>query len=295
MPGLSVTRTTRPCPRRAPPSRPTSACAAPRRARTAGAPRPGRLERRGARAAACLGQRRTQHRARPYSQLLAQPGSHVPPDDQGTGPVTGRGELPRQVRMRGLVQRVQFAAPPRPPRRTRGVTIPFGRGGPGFQRLGQFGSQLPPRGLGPVSAYSGSSSLWHSVAAAARSPVAARRRQSARSTMTASGRGPTVVREAVAPSSPIALRSAHTAVRRFARAAAPALPGHRCAATASRSWGAWRTARKAGRRPAGSSSESCSPSRSAATAPSSRTWSTPLLYPPLTLRFARLSGLLTLR
>ena len=55
--------------------------------------------------------------------------------------------------------------------------------------------------------------------------------------MTSSGDSPTVVREAVSASSPIALRSAHTAVRKFARAAAPALAGHRCAATAARSWG----------------------------------------------------------
>jgi ubiquinone/menaquinone biosynthesis C-methylase UbiE len=44
--------------------------------------------------------------------------------------------------------------------------------------------------------------------------------------VTASGRSPTVVRDAISASPPAALRSARTAVRRLARAAGPALPGH---------------------------------------------------------------------
>ena len=54
--------------------------------------------------------------------------------------------------------------------------------------------------------------------------------------MTASGRSPTAVRDAISTSPPTTLRSAQTAVRRFARAAGPAAPGHRVAATVSRSW-----------------------------------------------------------
>jgi hypothetical protein len=105
-----------------------------------------------------------------------------------------------------------------------------------------------------------------------------RRRQSVRSTVTASGRNPTAVREAISASLPTALRSAHTAVRRFARAAVPALPGHRSAAAVSRSFSPGRTARKPSSRAAGGGSGSCSPWHSAAAPPSSRTCSTPLLY-----------------
>jgi hypothetical protein len=91
--------------------------------------------------------------------------------------------------------------------------------------------------------------------------------------MTASGRSPTEVREAVSASSPVALCNAHTAVRRFARAAAAALPDHSWPATVSRSCGPGCKARKASNRLTGGWSESCSPSRSAATALSSRTCS----------------------
>ncbi|HTP16713.1 MAG TPA: hypothetical protein VMK13_12860 [Streptosporangiaceae bacterium] len=60
-------------------------------------------------ASSAVRRRRPRQRAGPHSQLLAQPGTHLPPGDQHTGPVTGRGELPHQAGRR-LVQRVQLAA-----------------------------------------------------------------------------------------------------------------------------------------------------------------------------------------
>jgi len=120
-------------------------------------PRSGRASRepRATRPAARLGQSRPQQRPRPHAQFLEQPGRHLPPRDQRTGPVPSRGELPHQIGVRRLVQRVQLAAQPRPPRRRSGVAVTLGGRGVGFQRLGQLRPQLPPRRLGPVVGISG--------------------------------------------------------------------------------------------------------------------------------------------
>jgi hypothetical protein len=100
--------------------------------------------------AACLGQRRAQQRAGPHAEFLAQPTRHLPPSDQGAGPVTGRGELPHQMGVRSLVQRIKLAAQPGAQRRCGGVAITLGGRGPGCQQLSQLGALLPPGRLGPL-------------------------------------------------------------------------------------------------------------------------------------------------
>ena len=59
-----------------------------------------------------LGQRRAQRRPGPDAQLRAQPVGHLAPGDQGPGPVAGRGQLPDQVGVGRLVQRIELAAQP---------------------------------------------------------------------------------------------------------------------------------------------------------------------------------------
>ena len=147
------------------------------------------------------------------------------PGDQRPGPVAGRGELPDQVGVGRLVQRVELAAQPGPARRAGRVAVALGGRGPGGQRLGQLGPLPPPGRLGPVLGVPG-----QQLAAAQRGrgigvAVGGARWPSARSTVMASGRSPTAVLEVISASSPTALRRAQIAVRRFARAAAPGRAG----------------------------------------------------------------------
>ena len=106
--------------------------------------------RRGRAGTARLGQRRAQRRPGPHTQLRAQPVGDLAPGDQGPGPVAGRGELPDQVGVGRLVQRVELAAQPGPARRAGRVAVALGGRGPGGQRLGQLGPLPPPGRLGPV-------------------------------------------------------------------------------------------------------------------------------------------------
>ena len=206
---------------------------------------------------------------------------------------TGRGELPHQVRMRGLVQRVQFAAQPRPPRRSRGVTIPFGRRGPGFQRLGQFGSQLPPRGLGPVFG------IFRQQLAVA---------QRGRGRQVASGGAAAAVGEVhddrfrAQPDRGARRRSARRhrlpcagPTRRYADS--PARPPRRCRATGvpPRLRGRGAPGAQQGRRAAGQLERELLAIAFGGHCAQQPYRTRPGLYPPLTLRFARLSGLSTLR
>ena len=227
----------------------------------------------------------------PHAQLRAQPVGHLAPGDQRLGPVAYRGELPDQVGVGRLVQRVGArsaavtSAPRLPASPSRSAAAD--RAASVSAELGP----LPPPGR-----------LWPSprrTRAAARRGTARprhRRRRRRRGagrrpgpTVIASGRSPTAVREVISASSPTALRRAQTAVRRFARAA-----GRRRRATGwpprcPRDPGVLGAgARTASSRLTGGRSESCSPSWSAATPPSSRTCSTRLIVnrpvPWLTLR-----------
>jgi hypothetical protein len=110
---------------------------------------------RGAPRASGLGQRRSQRRARPYAQVRTQPVGHLPPGHQGAGPVAGRGQLPDQVGVGRLVQRIELAAQPRPARRADRVAVTLGRRGSGRQRPSQLRAQPPPGGFGPVVGVSG--------------------------------------------------------------------------------------------------------------------------------------------
>jgi hypothetical protein len=151
MPASPVIRTTRPRPARRRPGGHKHAqfCGPPEQ-------RPGPQNRhrsghqRGTPRASGLSQCRTQRRAGPYAQLLTQPVGHLLPGHHGAGPVARRGQLPNQVGMGRLIQRIELAAQPRPARRSGCIAITLRSRSPGSQRLGQLDPLPPPGRLGPV-------------------------------------------------------------------------------------------------------------------------------------------------